>query len=429
MSTGRHDWQLGGALPAAVIVAVLLALVGLVASRADVACLALPLLGWAAWCWQHRPTTAASDLTIELGRATDSGSVPFVARLAVPGEVQAIQLRYRLGGADAGSLLLDARSVAEFHGRVPVLHSGPVELVRLEYRLIAAGSAFVSTTSGQVRHERVIPPAFTPIDALPLPDRLTGLTGAHESSRPGDGGEFRDIHPFVPGDRLRRIDWKTTARRARAPGDLFVRRNAALSDVTVSLVIDSSDDVGAAVVEWPTAAPSRSGRTSLDLARAAASSIASGYVRAGDQVAFHDLAAGTRPIPPGSGQRHLQRVLAGIAAVRATGSSWVRPRPPAIAPRSLVYVVSTFLDDEAGRLASLWRAAGHRVIAVDVLPPADLNGLTREQAVAHRLLLAERGEHLRRLTAAGVEMLRWPDDDARGTRTALLRSLTRVRRR
>jgi uncharacterized protein (DUF58 family) len=429
MSARRHGWQINGVLPATVIVAVLLALTGLVASRADVACLSLPLLGWAAWRWQHRPATAASDLTVELGSATDSsGSVPFHARVAAPREVQAVQLRYTMAGADAGSLLLDVRSGAEFHGRVPALHSGPVELLRLEYRLIAPDAAFVSDSSEQLRFERVVPPAFGPIETLPLPDRLTGPTGAHESSRPGDGGEFRDIHPFVPGDRLRRIDWKATARLARAPGDLFVRRSAALSDVTVSLVIDSSDDVGEVIAEWPTGAPSRSGRTSLDLARAAASSIAAGYVRAGDQVAFHDLAAGARAIPAGSGQRHLQRVLAGIAAVRATGSSWVRRRPPVIASRSLVFVISTFLDDEAGRLASLWRASGHRVIAVDVLPAADPARLTREQAAAHRLLMAERDEHLRRLTAAGVEVLRWAGDDGPGSPSARLRSLTRVRR-
>ncbi|MFN4773266.1 MAG: DUF58 domain-containing protein, partial [Gemmatimonas sp.] len=32
----------------------------------------------------------------------------------------------------------------------------------------------------------------------------------HASARPGDGGEFRDLHPYAPGDRVRRIDWKAT---------------------------------------------------------------------------------------------------------------------------------------------------------------------------------------------------------------------------
>ena len=29
----------------------------------------------------------------------------------------------------------------------------------------------------------------------------------------GDGIEFADIRPFVPGDRVRRINWRASARR------------------------------------------------------------------------------------------------------------------------------------------------------------------------------------------------------------------------
>ena len=45
-------------------------------------------------------------------------------------------------------------------------------------------------------------------------------------------------------DRLRRIDWKATARRGQNAGDLYVRRTAALADATVLIVLDSRDDVG-----------------------------------------------------------------------------------------------------------------------------------------------------------------------------------------
>ena len=48
---------------------------------------------------------------------------------------------------------------------------------------------------------------------VPLPYRLQGLTGPHDSRRAGDGNDLRDINLFTPGDRLRRIDWRVTARR------------------------------------------------------------------------------------------------------------------------------------------------------------------------------------------------------------------------
>ena len=65
---------------------------------------------------------------------------------------------------------------------------------------------------------RVVAPRRAAIGWLPLPRRLQGLTGSHESARAGDGGDFRDVHPFTAGDRLRRIDWKATARRGQNAG-------------------------------------------------------------------------------------------------------------------------------------------------------------------------------------------------------------------
>src|SRR6202000_1954559 len=104
------------------------------------------------------------------------------------------------------------------------------------------------------------------------------LTGKQESARLVDGGEFRDIHPFSPGDRLRRIDWKATARRGQSAGDLYVRRTSALADATIPIVMDSRDDVGEQVAEWSRNTAVEKGLSSLDVAREAASSVASAYI-------------------------------------------------------------------------------------------------------------------------------------------------------
>ena len=92
---------------------------------------------------------------------------------------------------------------------------------------------------------------------------------------------------------------------------------------------------------------------------------------------------------------------------------------------ALVVVLSTFLDDEAARVATLWRGGGHRVIAVDVLPPPAFEGLDERRGLAARLVLLERADRIRRLVAAGVEPLRW----AAGDRDAVLRELLRPVRR
>jgi uncharacterized protein (DUF58 family) len=252
------------------------------------------------------------------------------------------------------------------------------------------------------------------VRSLPLPSRLLGLTGQHVSSRPGDGGEFRDIDRFRPGDRLRRIDWRATARAGR-DGDLFVRRTTATSDAAVQLVIDARDDVTALVVDWPRAHP-RPAVSSLDLAREAATALARAYSAAGDRVGFDDATAPSRVIPARAGARHRERVLRAVERTRATGLASDRVRPPRLAPGALVYLLSTFLDDQPVDLALTWRASGHRVIAVDVLPALDMHELTGRERLALRAVALERRLRLGQLAASGAELVVWADAADRAAR-------------
>jgi uncharacterized protein (DUF58 family) len=252
-----------------------------------------------------------------------------------------------------------------------------------------------------------------------------GLTGQHTSSRPGEGGEFRDIDLFRPGDRLRRIDWKATARAGRQ-GELYVRRTTATSDAAIQLVIDSRDDLGAPVADWARVRP-RPAVSSLDVAREAASSLAAAYARSGDRVGFDDLAVPDRVVPPRAGARHRERVLRAVELTRATGAAHDRVRPPRLAPGALVYLFATFLDDQPVRLALAWRAAGHRVIAVDVLPKRDPSQLPQRERLALRALELERELRLAQLGASGAELLPWHDETEREARLSLLSRPRRLR--
>ncbi|TQM02866.1 DUF58 domain-containing protein [Pseudonocardia kunmingensis] len=309
--------------------------------------------------------------------------------------------------------------------RLPLLHSGQHEVLRVEHRLIGVDGAVLGRPQHPLSVRRIVPVPYTAPAHLPLPRRLRGLTGTHDSSRPGDGGDFRDVHPFAPGDRLRRIDWKATARRGRFAGDLYVRRTAATSDATVVVVLDSGDDLGEQVASWSRSAGATTGTSSLDIAREAAGSLAAGYVRAGDRVGFHDLAGAARMIAAGGGQRHLWRLLRAIELTGPSGVRSRRRRPPVVPADALVYVLSTFLDEEASRMAELWSAAGHRVIAVDVLPTPRFTGASRAERLAHRIVIMNRGDRIRSLQAQGVEVLRWQDDGPADPREARLRALCR----
>jgi uncharacterized protein (DUF58 family) len=421
----RPVWMLRSSFTALVAAAVIVAALGLLFARVDVALLALPLVVSAAVSWSRRPTNQATATVEVTGAPRASGqALAYDVRVDSPQGTDAVGVHLTLRGGESKEFVVTARAAERLTGRVAVLHSGPQQLVKAEVFLIATDAGLISEPSGQVAVSRVIPPPFAAITSLPLPRRLAGLTGSHDSARPGDGGDFRDIHPFVAGDRLRRIDWKATARRARFDGDLYVRRTAATADATVIIVLDSRDEVGEQIAEWSRNSARDAGISSLDLSREAASSLAAGYIRAGDRVGVHDLSSEARLVAPGGGTRHLERVLRAIELTTPMGAPSIRFRAPIVPPGALVYVLSTFLDGGSARLASLWRGAGHRVIGVDTLPTARFERSNANERTAHRIVLMERSDRLHELEAQGVELLRWHDDGAE-PRVAKLRALSR----
>ncbi|MFP3465450.1 DUF58 domain-containing protein [Leifsonia sp. SIMBA_070] len=423
-------WTLSPALAGAVVVGVIAVVAAFVMSRVEPALVGAPLLLAAALAWDRRPSadvviTSSASYGEEAGTAADGiAAVTVHLRSGATERPDALQLRLALGGSAPMDAVVTPRAADRATGLVPLVHTGPQRLAAVEARAIGADAVWVSEPGEQAVVERVVRPRQAPVRSLPLPARLLGLTGQHVSTRPGDGGEFRDIDLFHPGDRLRRIDWRATARAGRE-GELYVRRTTATSDAAVHLVVDARDDVTGVVADWSRAYP-RPAVSSLDIAREAASSLAVAYAAVGDRIGFDDLGESRRVLPPRAGARHRERVLRAIELTTATGSAFQRVRSPRLSPGALVFVLGTFLDDQPATLALTWRAAGHRVIAVDVLPARDAGDLAARERLALRTIELERTLRLDQLQAGGVELLRWPDASSR---EAGLRALTAGGRR
>ncbi|WP_348529594.1 DUF58 domain-containing protein, partial [Microbacterium sp. RD02] len=400
-----------------------IAAVGLAFSRPDIVAMGLPLALAAAWALLRRPSPGEARIAL---RAHAAGSVdrPEVQTAAdVVLAADAVQIAVDQDGQRTG--LVDVRpGTACLTARGVLQHSGPSEPLAVTLRGSSLDGAWVSDIVPRTALPWNAPPRAVRIGSLPVAPRLTGLHGSHPGSRPGQGGDFRDIQPFVPGDELRRVDWRATARAARRPGDLLVRRDDALSDSSVVLAIDTAEDLGAAVAAWGSGDPDRSGVTSLDLARETALAIATAAIGVGDRVAYHALSPDGLSLPSGGGARHLARVRRAIAAT-GIGTDPSYRRSPAVPPGSIVFVLSTFVDGVAARLATSWRAAGHAVIAVDVLPTPEESRLSREQRIALRTLLAERTDVLAELRHAGIEVVPWSG----GLDAAMRRAARRLARR
>ena len=433
-----------------VVAGATLLVVGGVLGRPDVAVLGAPLVATAGWGWLRRPRGGGTRPRLrapgEAGLPADSlrtGEV--AAELDLPAEagVETVRLRVHAPGHRPAEVIVAARRDRALRLSLDTVRTGRLEVFPVDYA--ASGPDDVVRFSPRSLPARVVTllPRTRPLRELPLPFRLQGLTGGHDSRRAGDGGDLRDISLFAPGDRLRRIDWRVTARRAgssttgspSSPGaqltELYVRRTFATADATVMLVIDSRDEVGPDVATWGDLdQPRQDEATSLDIAREAAASLAQHYLERGDGVGMEDLGRFRAPVVPAGGRRHLHRLLQRLVLAQPDGNPSRRVRPPHVPSGALVVLFSTFLDDEAATMSVLWRSTGHRVVAVDVLPLPDTGALRPMQAVAFEILRLERAERLRELARAGIEVVRWEGDGSEPDAAVALAALahTRVRR-
>lgn len=401
-------WRRTPVLASALAGAVLLAGTGLVLGRPDVIATGLPLALAAVWALFRPPRAGSVQVALTLDAEGDAGTV--TGRIDIESDAEWIQLAIDQGGERTGAIETGAGEAATTRTRI--LHSGPGDALAVTARALEHDVSWASTATGRVTAVWNGAPRSRPVAELPLAPRLIGLHGAHEGRRGGSGGDFRDIHPFAPGDELRRVDWRATARMARRPGDLLVRRTNALSDSAVVIALDAADDLGAVVATWGSGATARSGPTSMDLGREAALSIAAAAIDAGDRVAFHALTPGGRSLRSGSGARHLERLRGVIAGTGVDGDSTRYRRTPPVPPGSIVFVLSTFFDGAAADLALRWSAGGQAVVAVDVLPVPRAERLTPVQSLAMRTLLLERAGVLQDLRGAGVGVVPWAGEDA-----------------
>ncbi|WP_246783781.1 DUF58 domain-containing protein [Cellulomonas persica] len=419
-------------------VGAVLLLVGAAFGRADVAVLAGPLVGAALWGWLRTPSrdvevsvgardeadgspdeaagsdgTAGSDETVPragVAAGDEPGTLRTHVRVRAPRDTAGVALAVRRSNRSQDEVVVQVRGTRTVPLVVRTVRTGPQTVAEVDAIGIGPGGTSVSEPVEPASDEALVLPTPGPLAQLPLPHRLRGLSGAHPSRRPGEGGGLRDVHPYAPGDRLRRIDWRVTARRSPRLQELYVRRELALAEAVVLLVVDSRDDVGPDPRTWRgSSRPRATDPTSLDLARQAATSLAQAYLSAGDRVGLDDLGAVRRPLPPGGGRRQLDRIRHALALTRPEGEPLHRVRAPQLPSGALVVVFSTFLDDAAADAAVQWRRAGHRVVAVDVLPTLREAALRDRERLALRLVRLARTDRLAAVQDADVELVSWRD--------------------
>lgn len=316
-------------------------------------------------------------------------------------------------GSQPYSYLLDAsqRSVLL---TIELPLSGRQDIYELTWTGISADSSTVQQLQGSPPVPYTVLPAIDRLDVLPFPPRLSGLTGDHSSRNYGDGGDLRDVHQFRPGDQLRRIDWRATARLSPDQTDLYVRRTHATSEATVMLVIDAQSDLSSEAATWYGGQlPSPLTFSSLHLARHAATLVAASYLHGGDRVGMTELLGYRRPLRAASGRRQLELIRLGLSSLRASSQLDKPKQDPALPADCLVMVFSPFMNDDGERLLVKWHRMGHPVIGVDTLPHLNATGLSAPEELALRMELMSRHDRIERASQSGIPVFGWrgPESD------------------
>jgi uncharacterized protein (DUF58 family) len=176
----------------------------------------------------------------------------------------------------------------------------------------------------------------------------------HRSRRIGEGQEFAELRPYAPGDRLRDLNWRATARHGKA----FVNRHHPELSGEVVIAIDAFDDGSSGSAE------------ALARAARAAWALAAIHLRASDRVGVVGLGGSVRWLPPAGGRRaryRLLETLLGIGGSDREATLWnadARPLArPALRARGRPHPAPRRPD--VGALLA-WRARGPPVAAVVV---------------------------------------------------------------
>jgi uncharacterized protein (DUF58 family) len=316
------------------------------------------------------------EVRLELppGLTIVKGDNPAAVRLA-GGEPRTLRLRLRAehwGGFAVGALIVRARDLFGLF-------------------------AWTGRVRGQTPDIAVkVYPRQEALRALLRPAETQLGAGDELSRRKGEGTEFADLRPFVYGDRVRRVNWRASARR----GELWVNEQHPERNTDVVIFLDSFAEAR------------RDHSSTLDLAISAAASLAARYVRRRDRVGLVSFGGVLRWLTPGSGLVQLYRILDALIDTEISLSyAWkaldivpTRTLPP----EALVIALTPLLDERSVRALLDLRARGFDLAVVEVSPlPFVEPGPGETGDLAYRLWKLRRDALRAQYQAAGVAVADW----------------------
>jgi uncharacterized protein (DUF58 family) len=194
---------------------------------------------------------------------------------------------------------------------------------------------------------------------------LGNVSGRHASPHRGSSIEFAEYRKYVPGDDLRRLDWRAYGRSDR----FYVKEFEADTNLRCCFVVDTSGSMGFGTT----------GMTKLDYARRLAATL--GYLagQQGDAVGLACVAGGiVQNVPPRRNPAHLRVVFDLLEQAKAEGQTQLavvlHELAETIQQRALVIIISDLFLEPAvlGSCFQHLRFRKHDVGVFHLLDPLEL---------------------------------------------------------
>jgi uncharacterized protein (DUF58 family) len=247
-----------------------------------------------------------------------------------------------------------------------------------------------------------------PLKVYPRPEAVESLlrpletqvfTGNQVAREKGEGIEFADLRPFFPGDRIRRINWRASARR----GELWVNEFHAERNTDVILFLDSFTEAR------------REDESTLDRAVRATAALAGHYLRHKDRVGLVSFGGVLNWLLPATGLTQVYRITDSLLDTEIVlNYAWkdidVIPRRT-LPPKAIVIALTPLLDERALRALIDLRARGFDLAIVEVSPiPFVTPGTDEHERLAYRLWVMRREALRAQYLRVGVPVASWDDD-------------------
>ncbi len=260
----------------------------------------------------------------------------------------------------------------------------------------------------RVLDSRTGPGAELTLRVYPRPERLQRIVnpldtqpfaGNRVSRAKSEGIEFADVRPYVPGDRVRQLNWRESSRHQEP----YVNQQHPERNSDVIVFLDSFTAVR------------RGDEGTLDLAVRAASTIAGHYLESQDRVGIVGFGGIVRWLTPQGGRLQAYRIAESLLETEINFSFVWRQIDslPArsLTPQALVIALSPLLDERGISALLDLRRRGFDLAVVDVsplafaLPPSGSGKPVEVRAMRLWRLWREVLHH--RCARLGIDVIAW----------------------